>query len=422
MNDQPDRHAGLRPWQHGVAFLFACAIVIARRPDAIFHPQFFAEDGHVWFADAYNLGWWTALFQAHTGYFQTLPRLAAALALFVPLTMAPLALNLVAVAIQALPVNLLLSSRSGGWGGLRFRTLLAGIYLALPNCGELSFGVTESQWLLALSAFLLLVAATPRSIGGELFDLTMLSLCGLTGAFCILLLPIALFLAFRHRDRVRWVQASLLAALCLLQGWALLIVDPSGRLRPEMGASVGLFARILGGQVFLGTLLGGNWLASYSSPGLLIFFFCLSIGGIALVAMSSIASPLQFRLFLLLSTVVFLLALIAPSGSVPEGVSSWSNLAASPSARYWFFPTLAFAWSLVWCFKSRMTVLKYVSAFLLLLMCIGTVRDWRHPAFKDLHFAEYAKRFESAPAGQGVSIPINPEGWNMRLVKRSPVP
>ena len=37
-------------------FLFACAVVIARRPDAVFHAQFFAEDGRIWFADAYNLG------------------------------------------------------------------------------------------------------------------------------------------------------------------------------------------------------------------------------------------------------------------------------------------------------------------------------------------------------------------------------
>jgi hypothetical protein len=51
-------------------------------------------------------------------------------------------------------------------------------------------------------------------------------------------------------------------------------------------------------------------------------------------------------------------------------------------------------------------------------MCIGVVRCWRHPAFKDMHYAEYAKRFESSPAGTAFTIPLSTEGWTMTLVKR----
>jgi hypothetical protein len=51
-------------------------------------------------------------------------------------------------------------------------------------------------------------------------------------------------------------------------------------------------------------------------------------------------------------------------------------------------------------------------------MGVGIVRDWSHPVFQDLHFSEIASRFESAPAGTAVTIPLNPAGWNMRLVKR----
>src|ERR1039457_6186574 len=105
MEERSAQQPGIRPWQHGAISLFACAILAARRPDAIFHSQFYAEDGHVWFADAYNLGWWPALFRTWTGYFLTLPRLAAALALLVPLLRAPLLLNIVAICIQALPAS-----------------------------------------------------------------------------------------------------------------------------------------------------------------------------------------------------------------------------------------------------------------------------------------------------------------------------
>lgn len=418
MEERSAHQPGIRPWQHGAIFLFACAILVTRRPDAIFHAQFWAEDGHVWFADAYNLGWWHALFQVHTGYFQTFPRLGASLALLAPFALAPLVLNLLAIAVRALPANLLLSARSSAWGAVRFRALFAGIYLALPNSKEMSFGITESQWILALCVFLLLVAFKPQSFAGRIFDIFIFLLCGLTGPFCITLFPIALYLAWREHDRWRWATAGLLAALCLIQAWALLIVDPAGRSSAALGASPALFARILAGHVFLATLLGGNGLAANPSSWLLVFLICVAVGGVVFVAFSFFISPLPFRLFLLLATVLFVLALISPTGWVPEGMTAWANLAAGTGIRYWFFPTLAFAWSILCCIRSRTALLRIVSAVLLLMMCFGIIRDWRHPAFKDMRFTEYARHFEAAPAGTVVNIPENPAGWTIRLVKR----
>jgi hypothetical protein len=51
------------------------------------------------------------------------------------------------------------------------------------------------------------------------------------------------------------------------------------------------------------------------------------------------------------------------------------------------------------------------------MMCFGVIRDWRHPAFPETHFAESVKRFEAAPEGTTVTIQEHPEGWNMRLNK-----
>jgi hypothetical protein len=53
-------------------------------------------------------------------------------------------------------------------------------------------------------------------------------------------------------------------------------------------------------------------------------------------------------------------------------------------------------------------------------MTFGIALDWRNSAFKDFHFEEYAKRLEAAPVGTALTIPENPEGWNMRLVKHPP--
>src|SRR5690242_13483628 len=99
------------------ALIFAYA-VLSRRPDAFLNPPFFAEDGNVWFAEAYNFGWLRALFITHTGYFQTLPRLGAALALTVPLAHAPLVMNIIGLIVQIAPAVYLLSAKMSQWAPL----------------------------------------------------------------------------------------------------------------------------------------------------------------------------------------------------------------------------------------------------------------------------------------------------------------
>ena len=87
--------------------------------------------------------------------------------------------------------------------------------------------------------------------------------------------------------------------------------------------------------------------------------------------------------------------------------------------RYWFFPTLACVWAVFWAAHSRVQLLQALSVVLLCGMCVGVIRDFRQPPLDDLHFAQFAARFESAPPGTAVTIPVNPDGWNMQLVKHA---
>jgi hypothetical protein len=429
-NGDSEKQIELSLWKQGAIFLLAYLVVAARNPDAILHAQFWAEDGRIWFEDAYNRGWWPPLLHPHQGYFQTFPRLGASLALLVPLSSAPLVLNLIAIGARALPVNLLLSSRSSACGNLSFRALLAGMYLVLPNCQEISANITNSQWILALCVFLLLTASTPQSVAGRVFDISILLLSGLTGPFCIFLLPIALFFAWKRRDRWHWMLAGTLAALCFVEAWALLNGFSSIRPHYALGASPALFMRILGGRVFLATLVGANGLAAHL-PGLWaahpslrvsVLLYGITIAGVVITAICFMKSAAEMRLFLLFSTMVFTVSLISPTAYPPPGVTVWELLAEAADCRYWFFPTLAFAWSLLWCIRSQPVPLKVGSACLLTVMCIGIHHDWRRGlVFEDLHFAEYVKRLEAAPVGATVIIPLNPKGWimgDMQLVKR----
>lgn len=66
--------------------LLACATVICgvalylKQPHVFHLPQFYAEEGTFFFADAYNDGW-RSLFYSANGYFHLFPRLLANLTL-----------------------------------------------------------------------------------------------------------------------------------------------------------------------------------------------------------------------------------------------------------------------------------------------------------------------------------------------------
>jgi hypothetical protein len=417
---EPERPAvWLHICRHIAIFFFACFILVLRRPDAVFHAQFLHEDGHTWFADVYNFGWWAGIWRTYAGYHHVFMRLGAALALLVPLAEAPLVMNLIAVALDALPVSLLLSSRSSAWGSVRFRALLAAAYLALPNTREMLNNISQAQWPLTLSAFILLAAEPPKSAAGKVFDVSILLLCGLTGPQCVFLLPIALYLAWRSRNRWSLAAAGLLALTCAVQGWGLLSGGFASRPHAALGANLELFVRIVAGQVYLGTLLGGNGLAANASSRVFIFLLCTAILGTVIAAFCIAKSVLPMKLFALLTVALFAASLISPTAYPPAGMTIWQLLARADGIRYWYFPCLTFAWLLLWGFRSGGDALRAILIPLLGVMCFAIALDWRIPAMSDLHFAEAARRFEAAPAGTKMTFPENPPGWEMQLVKHA---
>ena len=393
---------------------------MSRRPDALFHAQFWGEDGTVFFADAYNLGWWRALFTQFAGYFEVFPRLGCALALLAPLAWAPLVLNCIAIVNQALPVSLLLSSRSSTWGSLRFRALLAGIYLATPNAWELVGTITNSQWFLVVSAFILLVACKPRTMLVRVFDIGVLLLCGLSGPFCVFLFPVSVFIAWKERDRWRWIESGALAATCLIQGLGLLSGGIASRSHAPFGASTEMVTRMLGGQLYLGALLGDNGLAAHGGVATLIALAFVAISGTILLAKCLFRSPLKLRLFFALSMLILAASLIAPRLGESHGLTVLMHMALGGGSRYWYFPSLAIEWLLLWQFhSSKALASRIICTVLLVVFCFGIVLRWEIPAFQDMHFSDYSKRFDAAPVGTVMNFPENPPGWEVQLIKHA---
>jgi hypothetical protein len=402
-----------------IVFLVAFLIVFSRRPDAILNAQFYAEDGRVWYLDAYNFGL-RSLFIPHTGYLQTLSRIVAHLALLFPLSLAPLVMNLCAIVVQILPVNVFLSSRFSGIP-LRVRLLGSLMYLAIPNSAEVHANITNGQWHLGLAACLVLLARPASAWGWRIFDGVVLVMISVSSPLGVLLVPVAAAMWWKRRERWSAYSLALLVPGAIVDGLIALLSHQ--RQVGTIGATFSRFDAIFGRQVFLSSLLGKNsqvWLLQLHDLHLVEMI--ATVAGLAVLLYALRYGQIELKLFILFAYAVLALALVTPLVGTPD-LPNW-ELMCGPGIdgeRYYFLSMLAFMASLVWMAGRRATprVLRNFAVALLLLFPIGVYQDWNLPAFEDLDFYYYADQFERAPAGTKIVIPINPDPvWAMELTKR----
>jgi len=400
---------------HLAIFSIAFLILFSRRPDAVLNAQFFAEDGTYWYADAYQFGW-RCLLMPQVGYLNTLSRLIALFSLPFPLAFAPLVMNLCALIVQILPVNLFLSSR---FSAIPFwiRTVASFLYLALPNSAEIHANTTNVQWHLGLLAFLVLAAPGRDTIGRIFLDFPALLLILVNGPLGILLIPIALLFWWKRKGR--WSTAYLVALLpgAFLQG--LIMVASHARRIGTNGASLGRLVSILGRQVFMGCLLGTKTISQlmYHARILSILEMIATVIGVGIVLYALRSGALELRLFILFSALIFAACLAHP---LAGGTGyQWDIMrGAGNFGRYFFFPMLAFLAALLWSVRTaKARTLRHAALAILLLMPIGIFRDWRYRPFLDMDFKGFAAAFERAAPGTKFVVSINPD-WEMYLTKK----
>jgi hypothetical protein len=414
---------------HLMFFAIGFLIVCSRRPDAIVIPQFYAEDGIVFYSDAYSLGV-HSLLSPHGGYFQIVPRLVALLAQLFPLLSAPLIFNLAAIAIQISPASVFLSSR---FSNIKFMTRVLGsfIYLALPNSFEIHATLTNAQSHLVLLACLLLLAPPGRARAWKVFDSITLVLTALSSPMGILLLPLAVSMWWKKQaaSAARWfavlLPASIIQTICVLTHWHTREAPHIGLIgKPILnGASLGAHLEylnaILGRQIFYSSLLGlnaQNWLTHLQ--GVHIVEMALAMLGLAILFYTLRHGPFELKLFLLFAASELACALVNPLAG-PSDRPQWYWL-SNPGVgnRYYFLPMLAFLSSLFWLATNKLSSgIRSSAILLLLLLPIGICRDWTYAPFMNFGFEHFARAFDIAPTGTKVTFPINPPGWFMVLTK-----
>jgi hypothetical protein len=417
--------SGARIVFHVALFLVCFLLLYSRRPDAILNAQFYAEDGARWYRDAYQVGW-RCLLIPETGYLQTMSRLIALFALLFPFAVAPLVMNVCALTIQILPVNIFLSRRFDGIP-LFVRLIGSLLYIGIPNSVEVHANTTNIQWHLGLICLLMILGKAPQGKFWIVVDVGALALLALDSPLGFLLTPIAAVLWWRERGKVRAAHLAALLPGTIVQVLVLLLSQAHRRDSTTVGASAARLVGVVGGQIFLSGVAGVRTLASlfYLSDRHVLFWVQVAamIVGLGIVLAALRGAPYSVRLFFLFAAGVMVLALSRPIAGPDLNFPQWEYLQLpGRSSRYYFFPILAFyaaLFSLVLTGrKGAGRVFRYVAVAILLAVPIGVWRDWNYPRYPDLHFQEYAREFERAKPGTSFTIPIVPVGWQMQIVKR----
>jgi hypothetical protein len=396
-----------------VVFTLVFLALFSRRPSLLTHAQFYAEDGMFLYAQAYNLGWLHSLFLPQVGYLIVAARLGTGLALLAPLQWAPLVMAIVGLLIQALPVPILLSARCRNWAPLPMRLWMAAIYVALPSSREIHVVLTNAQWHLALVAVLLAFAASPRSWRGRLCDGVLLLIGGLTGPYCIILAPMLFLYWWLRRQSWTLAMFALTSLTACLQIW--LLLHSTQRAQGALGARPGSLLRMLGGNIVSCAIFGSY---SFARLAPMVYIVAAALFGLCVCLYCFRFANLEWKLFLTYCAALLAASLRSPL--TPGEKPAWDVLVMTVSARYWFFPILAFLWSAAWCtLNARDRPFKLAATCAMLALPFGIVHDWKYAPFTDEHFAVSVQRLRAAKPGDHVILPIVPAGWQMELEKKS---
>jgi len=179
------------PYQRPIG-LFALALVLLflKSPDALLAPQFWAEDGPVFFAAQFGHDW-PRLSTPYAGYLHTVTRLVAWIAAWFDLSHAPLIYNALALLIDAACIAYV-ALRLAAWFP-QWAVFLS--FFIVPSSGDIFGTATNVQWFMqfALAAACLAQGSgthtAPRAL--RIAGHAALALAALSGPFSVLVAGLA---------------------------------------------------------------------------------------------------------------------------------------------------------------------------------------------------------------------------------------
>lgn len=399
-------------------------LLLARVPDVVHAPQFWAEDGSIFFRDVWCSGA-ASLFTPYGGYYHLLPRLIALAASLFPLRYAPAfycSMSLVTVFVVLL---LVLSPRLH----LPHRWLLALAVVMVPNDGEVFACTTGVQWFLALGLVVMVLLGPGASRWSLLTDAVFVLAAGLTGPFIVFVLPPFLFALWRQwadpRARRRLLVLAVIAVpAAALQFHTVLFTSQGKEFQSislalccrEMVAHFTNVVQFALGRTFGYSLRGVIALLSHKSledvdilPIISLSF--AAAGGCALLLIHDLwrnRTQSREKLLLLYIAVVFVFTTFYRNAILIS--YPFSSLVLVSSDRYSFVPRVMLLWLMITLIRKSWSGLA--ASVCVAAIFLTTVLGFQREPRPDLQWPQWSYLLAAHKVRE---IPINPAGWKIDL-------
>jgi hypothetical protein len=401
-------------------FALCLAAMIARRPDAVTLPQFWAEDGAIFYQPAFDGRNGEAFLTPWAGYLHLFPRLVAWGTSLAPPEWAPALFNAAALLLASASVWLFTLSLARPLIGCDHLRLAIALLFIFSNPAVETYGnLTNAHWWMCLGALTLL--AVP--LEGSLVALAcgFVALTALSSPLPVLFVPIALVTLTVGSRRYR------AAALGLLVG---VVLQLAGRFwlsghEPEIPEAQGIVKILdLTGDAWHATVLhlwpgyaaASGFHAQSASAGWLL------AGLLFALLLTGALQPLSRRQICMVGGAVYLLVSALVMVAVTRGCCPSRFLldqAMPRGGRYIFLPyaMCVFLLGLALQPEIRATTVRPRIAAWILLAAISFCSIAGVPPmirFDDLHWCEHVR--EARERGTA-TIPINPvrPEWEVRL-------
>ncbi len=393
------------------SFFISLLVIYFRRPDSFYNPQFWAEEGTRFFADAYHSGF-KSLFNTCNGYFHLFPRLLAC------------TLKLIRIPYELFPsifcyswLFILFLILLYIWKRLPFNStqkfFIALTVTFIPIQSEIIMNLTNIQWILVLFP-IIIFSSSDETTNKKWFwiDAMVLILAGLTGPNFTVMLPLFFMLMYKSRKEFSFKnKQSILLILSIICG---IVVAISLFNYGSVDRTEGQFTIFNSGFIkyfyvqyaflFLGLY------AEQSSLPIMIIVTLILIAIMLFVLLKLLGNKQNtFGRISFMCSILFFMVTAVAYRYVPQALSPYYCY-----VRNFYLPALTFVWAIITVLPQR----KWATIALTLLMFLfitETICFAGRTYFKDFNWKENAKQITTSDT---LSIPINPSGWFIHIDNR----
>lgn len=196
-----------------VLFIIAIVtlILLIRDYDSFFNPQFFAEDGQIFFAQQQKLGY-KAIFVPYGGYYHVVPRLVAFISDFFPLYYTPAIYCASALFFTLFTSVFIFLSKIDN---RKNRFLFSVAIVLVPHNCEVFMHNVNIQWILAAVLPFIYIQAPLRKWYQTLLSIFLIALVGLSGPFLVFSWPL-IFIRLVVRKKINIYEILLYISVILV--------------------------------------------------------------------------------------------------------------------------------------------------------------------------------------------------------------